>query len=226
MREAGRYGRTVATSAAGRPRHPDVLTPAEWTVLHWVRHGLSRRQVAALLGITEGGVRYHVRNIRAKLQSADQVALRRWVGAPADSALALAQEGNMTADIASIGQVALLIRDTDRARAFYGEVLGLSHLYTYGDLSFFDCAGTRLYLQRVPDDQWRPGSIVYFTVADINARHRKLADQGVHFHGAPHLVHRHDSGLEEWMVFFDDAEGNTLALMSQVAPKPRDKPGG
>jgi DNA-binding CsgD family transcriptional regulator/catechol 2,3-dioxygenase-like lactoylglutathione lyase family enzyme len=207
--------------ARGRPRHDDVLTPAEWRVLHWVRHGLSRRQVAHHLATTEDAIKYHVRNIRAKLQLPDQAALRQWTGHPANGALAQHEEvpvAGQTEGISGIGQISLLIRDTERATAFFRETLGLKHLYSFGDLVFFDCGGTRLYLHRVPDDQWRPGSIIYFQVPDIEAHHRELADRGVAFEGAPHLVHRHDSGVEEWMAFFSDLEGNNLALMSQVRP--------
>ena len=203
----------------GRPRHPDVLTPAEWQVLHWVRHGLSRRQLATHLKTSENAVKYHVRNIRAKLQLDDQPSLRHWTGHPVDSALAQHQEVGMQHQpegITGVGQVSLLIRDTGRATNFFAQTLGLEHLYSFGDLVFVDCGGTRLYLQRVPDEQWHPGSIVYFRVADIEARYRQLVDCGVLFDGAPHLIHRHDSGVEEWMAFFTDSEGNSLALMAQV----------
>jgi hypothetical protein len=41
----------------------------------------------------------------------------------------------------------------------------------------------------------------------------------VRFNGAPHLIYTDDAtGVEEWMAFFDDGEGNTLALMSRIAP--------
>jgi hypothetical protein len=40
----------------------------------------------------------------------------------------------------------------------------------------------------------------------------------VAFEGAPHLIHRHADGTEEWMAFLRDNEGRLLALMSQVAP--------
>jgi hypothetical protein len=41
----------------------------------------------------------------------------------------------------------------------------------------------------------------------------------VRFTGAPHVIYADDaSGAEEWMTFFDDGEGNTLALMSRVEP--------
>jgi hypothetical protein len=30
---------------AGRPRHADVLTPAEWSIVDFVRHGISDRGI-------------------------------------------------------------------------------------------------------------------------------------------------------------------------------------
>jgi catechol 2,3-dioxygenase-like lactoylglutathione lyase family enzyme len=198
-----------------------VLTPAEWTVLHWVRHGLTRREIAGHLGTSEGAVRYHVRNIRAKLDVPDQITLRHWAGRPAGSAL-VHQEATVNTSsgigIRGLGQVALHVRDAERATTFYRDTLGLAHLYTYGSLVFFECGGTRLYLQAVTEERWVPGSILYFDVADITRAHEELAARDVTFQGAPHLIHRHDDGTEEWMAFFEDGEGNTLALMSRVEP--------
>jgi hypothetical protein len=45
-----------------------------------------------------------------------------------------------------------------------------------------------------------------------------LTARGVVFEGAPHLIHRHDSGMEEWMAFFSDPDAQPLAVMSQVQP--------
>ncbi len=90
---------------------------------------------------------------------------------------------NQPEGITGVGQVSLLIRDTDRATDFFMQTLGLERLYSFGDLAFFDCGGTRLYSQRVSDEQWRPGSIVYFCVADIETRYRQLVDRGVVFDG-------------------------------------------
>jgi hypothetical protein len=36
------------------------------------------------------------------------------------------------------------------------------------------------------------------------------------------MIHKHGSGVEEWMAFFDDPDGHPLALMSQVGP-PRQR---
>ncbi len=59
-------------------------------------------------------------------------------------------------------------------------------------------------------------SVLYFRVDDIHATHDALAARGTTFTDAPHLIHRHEDGTEEWMVFFTDPEGRPLALMSQV----------
>jgi hypothetical protein len=40
--------------------------------------------------------------------------------------------------------------------------------------------------------------------------------EGVKFLNAPHMIHTHADGTEEWMCFFEDLEGRPLALMSQV----------
>jgi predicted enzyme related to lactoylglutathione lyase len=119
-------------------------------------------------------------------------------------------------DILGVGQVSLYVTDVDRAVRFYADVLGLSHLYTFGDLAFLDCGGVRLYLHRTAAEEWRPGSILYFRVADIEAAHRHLVAHGVTVDEPPELVYRHASGVEEWMAFFRDTEGNQLALMAQT----------
>jgi catechol 2,3-dioxygenase-like lactoylglutathione lyase family enzyme len=117
-----------------------------------------------------------------------------------------------------LGQVSLLARDVERAERFYRDMLGLPHLFTFGDLAFFDIAGTRLFVRAVPDAEWRPSSILYFRVDDIDAQFRALLERGVVPVGQPHVIHRDEAaGTEEWMAFFEDPDGNTLALMARVA---------
>jgi catechol 2,3-dioxygenase-like lactoylglutathione lyase family enzyme len=118
-----------------------------------------------------------------------------------------------------LGQVSLSVRDVGRAESFYRDVLGLAHHFTFGDLAFFDMGGTRLYLHAVDEDAWRPGSILYFLVDDVATAHEELGRRGVHFAGAPHRIFTDEAtGVEEWMAFFDDPFGNTLALMARVGP--------
>lgn len=166
-------------------------------------------------------MKYHLANISAKLGVPGR-RLRHWPGIPTTSALAHGRSRfelteTTQAMLSSIGQVSLSIRDVARAEHFYGETLGLPHVFTFGDLAFFDAGGVRLYLHRKDDPDWKPSSVLYFTVDDIHAAQETLAGRGVQFTGAPHLIHTHDDGTEEWMTFFEDGEGNTLALMSSTA---------
>lgn len=206
----------------GRPPHPDVLTPAEWEVLDWLRHGLTRPGIARQRGTSLDAVKYHLENIAGKLGVQGTQALRAWPGIPADSIRTPGDIASMTdpAPIAirSLGQVSLLSIDVARVEAFYRDVLRLPHVFTFGDIAFFMAGETRLFIRAVPAEEWRPSSILYLVVDEIDAAHAALAAAGVAFQGAPHRIHTHDDGREEWMAFFDDSEGNTLALMSIVTP--------
>ncbi|TWD74714.1 methylmalonyl-CoA epimerase [Kribbella amoyensis] len=119
-----------------------------------------------------------------------------------------------------IGQISRPVSEIGRAVRWYSEVLGLPHLYTFGDLAFFDCAGTRLYLQASEPSNHGEPSVLYFRVDDIQAGYDELRARGAEFEDAPHLIHRHDDGTEEWMAFFLDPDGHPLAIMAQVPPPP------
>jgi DNA-binding CsgD family transcriptional regulator/catechol 2,3-dioxygenase-like lactoylglutathione lyase family enzyme len=208
----------------GRPPHDDVLTPAEWAIVHAVRHGLSNAGIAVRRGISRDAVKYHVRNAIAKLGLRSRAELQRWPGVPKDSAaygrLSKKEIAMTTHDLrlGPIGQISRTVRDIEESCAWYGEVLGVKHLYTFGKLAFFDLGGIRLYLSA---ESGTPGpeSTLYLRVDDIAATYAELVARGVEFKGAPHLIHRHADGTEEWMAFFKDPEGRFLALMSQVRPK-------
>ena len=114
-----------------------------------------------------------------------------------------------------IGQIAMIAHDVERATTFYRDALGLRLLFRAGPLSFFDCGGIRLMLSRPEKPEFdHPGSVIYFKVDDIEARHRELQARGVEFIDQPHLIARMPDH-ELWMTFFHDSEGNTLALMAE-----------
>lgn len=204
----------------GRPPFDDVLTPAEWRVVESVRHGLSNPQIARRLGVGVDAVKYHVANALGKLGLADRRALRHWGGVGRHSALhGRTRTMDMTQiRLGRIGQLARTVQDIGAAESFYRDTLGLKHLYTFGTLAFFDCDGVRLFLSQ--GDAGASESILYFRVDDIHAAHAALMARGVAFLDAPHLVHRHADGVEEWMTFFHDNERRPLALMAQVQPSP------
>lgn len=111
-------------------------------------------------------------------------------------------------------QVAQHVDDLDRATAFYRDVLGLTVLGSFDPpgLVFLELGETRILLERAA-----PSALLYIEVDDVDVMHRRLIEAGVKFDRGPHVVHRHDgtfapAGLEEWMAFFHDSEGNQLAI--------------
>ena len=202
----------------GRPPYSDVLTPAEWRIVHAVKHGMSNREIAQRGGISADAVKFHVANALGKLGYSNRQQLRKWFRVPLDSALA-GQEVDVQTPIkfGGIGQISRAVSDIARAETWYGGVLGLKHLYTFGKLAFFDCEGVRLLLSETTSEL--PGeSLLYLRVTDIGGAYTELQARGIEFINAPHLVHRHADGTEEWMAFFKDPEGRPLAIMSQVKP--------
>jgi DNA-binding CsgD family transcriptional regulator/catechol 2,3-dioxygenase-like lactoylglutathione lyase family enzyme len=200
----------------GRPRHDDVLTPTEWRVVHAIQHGMSNREIAARRGISLDAVKYHVANAVAKLGVTNRQALRRWFREPRGSALARMEKSMTTLSLGALAQISRTVRDIKESEAWYGKTLGLTHLYSFGSFAFFDCGGTRLYLSAV--DKPGPESILYLRVADIRSAYDTLRTRGVEFGEAPHLIHRHADGTEEWLAHFNDPEGRPLGILAQVKP--------
>lgn len=93
----------------GRPRHPDVLTPAEWRVLEDVRRGWTNQEIADDLGVSVNTVRAHVSSMLAKLDLPDRHALGRWEGSPARASRAALDRMGIAVWLRwSAGAVALL----------------------------------------------------------------------------------------------------------------------
>jgi methylmalonyl-CoA/ethylmalonyl-CoA epimerase len=131
----------------------------------------------------------------------------------------------MLLNLNQIGQIALAVADVDRAEAFYGGTLGLRKLYRFGDLTFFDCAGVRLMIEKAnTPENIAHASVIYFRCADISLAVRELTQRGVTFANNPQLIARMDDH-DLWMAFFADPDGHTLALM-QEAPKGYSPPAG
>ena len=214
----------MARKGPGRPKHEDVLTPAEWKVAEQVRHGLSNRRIAERTGVSPDAVKFHVGNVLGKLGFSSRAELRLWDGVAQGTALArrrTAMDGETPAEgYIMLGQVARTTRNTAAARDWYRDVLGLPELYTFGNLSFFDLGGVRLMLTE-EEGAGDGESLLYLRVPDIHAAKEQMERRGVTFTHAPHLIHRHEDGTEEWMAFFDDNEGRPLALMTQVRSEVR-----
>ena len=119
-------------------------------------------------------------------------------------------------NLAHIEQIAIPVRELARATAFYRDILGMKLLFEVPPtLAFFDCDGIRLALSTSSDPMYDPpGSIVYYRVTDIEAAHLDLEGRGVEFLQGPHRI-AELGDVEIWMAFFEDTEGNTLAITSE-----------
>ena len=118
--------------------------------------------------------------------------------------------------IRTLGQLSMNAKDLERATAFYRDTLGIPFLFQVPKMSFFDLDGVRLMLATPESPAYdHPGSILYFDVEDIRGAHASLQERGVAFAADPALIA--DMGDHElWMAFFQDTEGNQLALMCEV----------
>src|SRR5487761_185199 len=87
---------------------------------------------------------------------------------------------NVLGKLGSIGQISRSVSDIRKAERWYGETLGLEHLYTFGNLAFFDCGGTRLLLTQA-DAPLAAESLLYFRVPQIQQAHEELKRRGIEF---------------------------------------------
>ena len=116
-----------------------------------------------------------------------------------------------------IAQIALAVRDVERAKLFYRDILGLRHLFDAPPgLSFFQCGETRLMLAPPEGPETSGNSILYYDVEDMEQAHRSLADQGVVFESEPHFIAT-VAGKDLWLAICRDPDGNMIGLMSEKA---------
>jgi methylmalonyl-CoA/ethylmalonyl-CoA epimerase len=119
--------------------------------------------------------------------------------------------------LSRIGQIAITVKDVERATAFYRDALGMRFLFAFPGLAFFDCEGVRIMISRPEKPEFdHPASILYFRVDDIQGAYQILRERKVRFEDEPHIVARmtdHDL----WMTFFRDLDENLFALMSEVS---------
>lgn len=112
-----------------------------------------------------------------------------------------------------IAQIAVTVEDLERARTFYRDTLGLTHLFDAPPgLAFFQCGETRLMLSR-PEGVESGSSIIYYAVEDVAAAHAALAESGVAFEEGPRRIAEVD-GKPIDLAICRDGEGNLVGLIS------------
>jgi len=122
--------------------------------------------------------------------------------------------------IQNIGQIAIPVRDLNKAIAFYRDKLKLEFLFQAPPgLAFFICGGVRLMLEESPKEKaGEHSAVIYFRVADIEGSYRELIADKIDFADPPHLIAKMPDH-ELWMAFFHDPSGNLLALMAELPLK-------
>jgi methylmalonyl-CoA/ethylmalonyl-CoA epimerase len=122
--------------------------------------------------------------------------------------------------LSTLGQIAITVGDLEKAKAFYGEALGLKPLFAMQNMAFFDCGGVRLMIS-TPEAGLKPGqsgTCFYFKVPSTREAEAGLKGRGVPFEKPAHLLAKMGS-YDLWMAFFKDPDGQLLALMSEEKPE-------
>lgn len=122
-------------------------------------------------------------------------------------------------DIGRLEQVALTVTDISRAERFYEDQLGLRKLFAQKNLLIFDLGGVRLLLgatenQDNPIPSTKTSSTLYLRCADLKLCMKELTNSGIEFNTEAEFVAQ-QAANDLWLVFFQDPDGNSLALMSE-----------
>jgi predicted enzyme related to lactoylglutathione lyase len=118
--------------------------------------------------------------------------------------------------IQGVGQIAITVPDMEAAKKFYGDVLGLPHLFDAGPrLSFFQAGEVRLMLS-LPDGEATvgTGTVIYYRVGNCGAAHVEALARGADDAGTPHMIAKM-ADHELWMGFLRDPAGNLVGLMEE-----------
>jgi catechol 2,3-dioxygenase-like lactoylglutathione lyase family enzyme len=111
----------------------------------------------------------------------------------------------------------IVTRDRERAKEFYGGVLGFRQVSEDAFAAVFDLNGTMLRISTVENHQPQPYTVLGWEVSDILASVRALKERGVTFNVYPSFG---QDPLGIWtspeggarVAWFLDPDGNNLSL--------------
>lgn len=119
-------------------------------------------------------------------------------------------------------QIAQHADNLPRAQAFYQRLLNTepAGIFDPPGLLFFQAGQVRLLLE-----QGATSALIYFKVDDVRQTLESLRTEGVEIVAEPELIFSHSddnlgpAGMDEWMAFVKDSEGNTVGLVSHHEPE-------
>jgi predicted enzyme related to lactoylglutathione lyase len=117
-------------------------------------------------------------------------------------------------DVERTDFVSVPVTDLERAKAFYGDLLGLRrNTKAHESYPEFDTGNLTIGLREEEAGSFAPGSTsIALRVSDVAEARSALESAGVAFHGDTF-----DTGVCH-VVFFQDPDGNALALHRRYAP--------
>jgi methylmalonyl-CoA/ethylmalonyl-CoA epimerase len=112
-------------------------------------------------------------------------------------------------------QLSIPVRDLDRAKTFYRDVVGLKFLFEVPNMVFFDCGGIRILVGIGDVAPKNAGCSIYFNTPDIKAEVSQLRERGVEMQDAQMIAQLGDR--EVWLAHFYDPDGNLVSVMCEVS---------
>jgi catechol 2,3-dioxygenase-like lactoylglutathione lyase family enzyme len=112
--------------------------------------------------------------------------------------------------------------DPERAKRFYGEVLGFRLISDDNFAVSFDANGTMIRINKAKNFQPAVGTVLGWEVVDIHAAIRELSAKGVHFEqfNLP-FMKQDEHGVwtppnGDQVAWFKDPDGNVLSISKHV----------
>jgi catechol 2,3-dioxygenase-like lactoylglutathione lyase family enzyme len=122
----------------------------------------------------------------------------------------------VTHAISGIRQIAVTVSDTEKALAFYRDILGLEFLFApNADLAFVQAGDVRIMLS-TPQGAGAIGanSILYFSVTDIESAFDDYLAKGAESERPPALAATMPDH-ELWIGFLKDQDGNLVGILEE-----------
>jgi predicted enzyme related to lactoylglutathione lyase len=108
------------------------------------------------------------------------------------------------------------VNDIPKAKAFYGDTLGLEVSEEYGLLTLHIAGGTKILVYPKPDHTPATFTILNFPVDDIDKTVDQLTERGVQFERYEH-IETDEKGIFRqqgpFIAWFKDPAGNVLSVL-------------
>jgi CreA protein len=110
------------------------------------------------------------------------------------------------------------VRDLEKAKRWYAEVLGFQHLYTMTEIGWSELAtaipGVNIGLSQVETHEVKGSIVLTFGVKDIEHARAQLERQQTRFDGETYSI----PGMVKLATFFDP-DGNPFMLSENLMPQ-------